>query len=200
MSTALRLLVGSGTGRELRLSDGRFVIGRDEACQLRPTSRHVSRRHCELLTTPQGLLVRDLDSRTGTWINGVRLPTQRYLRVEDGDQLQVGPLKFAFCLQAADGHSSAVAELSNNLAASADSSSLSVSADDDVLQWIQEGPTPTSAKQTTAADPTTTIISAAELLAMERPIPESSSLPAADIPVAVPSQLAAEALRNLIRT
>jgi len=55
----------------------------------------VSRRHIELSTGPSGLVVTDLDSANGTYLNGVRLLPNRPTRLEAGYVLQVGPYLFA---------------------------------------------------------------------------------------------------------
>ncbi|MEV4165241.1 FHA domain-containing protein [Nonomuraea dietziae] len=47
----------------------------------------VSVRHLSVLATPQGLLVTDLDSTNGTWMNGRKLTTAT---LRDGDVIRVG--------------------------------------------------------------------------------------------------------------
>src|SRR6266567_263123 len=65
-----------------------FTIGRDfdnSLCLANPT---ISRRHAELVLAGTDLLVRDLGSRNGTYLNGRRI--ENFERLQDGDMLQFG--------------------------------------------------------------------------------------------------------------
>lgn len=75
-----------------------FLIGRDPACQLRPSSLTVSGRHCLLGTRGGVAFVRDLDSTNGTLVNGK--PVLGPVALADHDELQVGPLRFAVRIEA----------------------------------------------------------------------------------------------------
>jgi pSer/pThr/pTyr-binding forkhead associated (FHA) protein len=59
------------------LPDGAFSIGRSVNNALRILEESVSRRHCELLVFGNELIVRDCGSRHGTFVDGVRVQTQR---------------------------------------------------------------------------------------------------------------------------
>lgn len=87
------LIVGSGKhqGKRLTLPDTEVVIGRDEDCHVRLATNDVSRRHCALRPTAQGLMVRDLESRNGTFVN--ELPIRGETLLKPGDTLRVGPLQ-----------------------------------------------------------------------------------------------------------
>ena len=74
---------GRNPGREVPLANGTFRIGRDRDCQLRPTSGAISPRHCEFAVSPEGVRVRDLMSRSGTFVNGSRI------RCDDCQQTQI---------------------------------------------------------------------------------------------------------------
>jgi pSer/pThr/pTyr-binding forkhead associated (FHA) protein len=52
----------------------------------------VSRRHCELLADESGVMVRDLGSLHGTYVNGERVDGQR--RLENGNVLGLGPIPY----------------------------------------------------------------------------------------------------------
>jgi pSer/pThr/pTyr-binding forkhead associated (FHA) protein len=93
-SMRARLLVvhGRPEGKSLAFPSGEYVFGRGTECHIRPNSDWVSRQHCMLRVTDDGLFVRDLGSRNGTLVNGVRVVAER--RLVRGDQLQVGPLVF----------------------------------------------------------------------------------------------------------
>jgi hypothetical protein len=63
------------------------VVGREGTCDVYVESNQVSRRHCLLQVTERGLLVKDLESTNGTFINGIPM-TDGY--INDGDRLSLG--------------------------------------------------------------------------------------------------------------
>ena len=71
----LRVIAGFDAGRRLPLSAGTHVIGRDLACDLVLKGRRVSRRHCQLDVHDgsRRLILTDLGSGNGTWLEGHRL-------------------------------------------------------------------------------------------------------------------------------
>ena len=70
----LRVVEGPDTGRVVSGASERVVIGTHASAELRLTDRAVSRFHCELAVQPDGTtVVRDLGSRNGTAIDGVRV-------------------------------------------------------------------------------------------------------------------------------
>ena len=70
------------------------VIGRGQDCNLRIASRAVSRRHCQIRLTDDEVLVTDLNSSTGTIVNGHRLDPDVEYAIEPDSELRVGPLMF----------------------------------------------------------------------------------------------------------
>jgi pSer/pThr/pTyr-binding forkhead associated (FHA) protein len=92
MKVILKVLVGKSTGKEIAIPAPRFLIGRSNDCHLRPKSDSISRNHCTILTRKDRVMVRDLNSRNGTFVNGERISDDAQIR--DGDQLQVGKLEF----------------------------------------------------------------------------------------------------------
>ena len=94
MHASLMVLVGKQKGREIPLPEALFVIGRDPLCHLRPHSSLVSRRHCAIARWGGRVLVRDLKSANGTFLNKKKLAQQ--VEVKEGDVLDVGDLSFSF--------------------------------------------------------------------------------------------------------
>lgn len=84
--------VGDRAGREARLTDGTLTIGAASSCDLVIEDEAVSRRHVELELVPEGVLVRDLGSRNGTFYLGQRVER---LIVAPGALLQVGATQLA---------------------------------------------------------------------------------------------------------
>ncbi len=70
---------------------GKTLFGRHADCDVRINSEGISRRHAEIVVTPDGLLVRDLDSSNGTFVNGERISEQI---VNIGDEIRFDALRF----------------------------------------------------------------------------------------------------------
>jgi pSer/pThr/pTyr-binding forkhead associated (FHA) protein len=88
----LIIKTGKHAGKVLKIPKGEVVIGRDEDCQIRLATDDVSRRHCLLKSTPEGLVVIDLGSRNATFINDMAVTGEALLK--PGDLLRVGPAVF----------------------------------------------------------------------------------------------------------
>jgi pSer/pThr/pTyr-binding forkhead associated (FHA) protein len=96
MKVKLLVVQGRPQGKALQFARGEFVFGRGVECHVRPNSEWVSRQHCLLRVTEEGVHLRDLNSCNGTLINGTRLRGE--CRLAHGDKLQVGPLVFQILL------------------------------------------------------------------------------------------------------
>ncbi|MEN9641754.1 MAG: hypothetical protein RIR77_943, partial [Planctomycetota bacterium] len=90
-----------GTAGQFEVHPNRpTVIGRADECQVKLPTPTIGRRHAALVwSTDPGtgdghVRLRDLDSRTGTMLNGTRLARSTEIRVESGDLIGVGPFQF----------------------------------------------------------------------------------------------------------
>jgi HD-GYP domain-containing protein (c-di-GMP phosphodiesterase class II) len=87
MHAPLELLI-AGTGRRYPLPDGaRLTIGRVKDCEVPIEDQAVSRRHCAIEARGADLVVTDLESANGTFVN------ERLVRsttVQAGDRIRVG--------------------------------------------------------------------------------------------------------------
>jgi pSer/pThr/pTyr-binding forkhead associated (FHA) protein len=92
MELTLKVTSGKHAGQKLRVPAPKFLIGRGDDCQLRPNSDLISRHHCVLFVGTAGAIVRDLNSRNGTFVNDERISGDRPLA--HGDRLSVGQLTF----------------------------------------------------------------------------------------------------------
>ena len=72
---------------KIRVKKVTNVVGREGTCDMYVESNQVSRRHCLLQVTERGLLVKDLESTNGTFVNGIPM-TDGY--INDGDRLGLG--------------------------------------------------------------------------------------------------------------
>lgn len=99
MKIRLRVQSGSHSGKEIEVGQEKFLIGRSDSCQLRPKSESVSRKHCIIAVQDGRVLVQDLKSRNGTFVNEKRLPPDKAKVLKDGDMLRVGKLSFGVVIE-----------------------------------------------------------------------------------------------------
>src|SRR3954464_14768980 len=91
MDFQLVIVRGRSASATIRLAGGATPVGRHDDCQLRIKSSQVSRKHCELFEKKGLLLIKDLGSANGTYVNGKRVQGQ--LVLEPGDELTIGGIK-----------------------------------------------------------------------------------------------------------
>ena len=93
-----RLLVVSGPlkGSAYALSGKEVHIGRESSNDLSIRDPALSRRHCVLVCEGSDYLIRDLKSRSGTFVNGVVVQENR---LQHRDQISVGDSVFLLLLQ-----------------------------------------------------------------------------------------------------
>ncbi|HXV62567.1 MAG TPA: FHA domain-containing protein [Vicinamibacteria bacterium] len=65
----------------------RVAIGRHQSNDLQFDSRNVSNYHAEIVSEPDGLVLRDLGSTNGTYVNENRI---RQVRLAHGDRIRIG--------------------------------------------------------------------------------------------------------------
>lgn len=84
------LIIQSGKlqGKRLVLPSKEMIVGRDEKCDLRIGSELVSRKHCTLKNSPEGIIVTDLGSQNGTHVNDIAIKGPTLLK--EGDVLRIG--------------------------------------------------------------------------------------------------------------
>src|SRR5690606_22490906 len=85
---AARLAVHDALGRRVVVIDKPlFTIGRGAGHDLQLAGSDVSRRHAEIVRGDDGDIIRDCDSRYGTYVNGLRITTHP---LSPGDQIVCG--------------------------------------------------------------------------------------------------------------
>jgi pSer/pThr/pTyr-binding forkhead associated (FHA) protein len=84
-------------GHFLQTEQFPFTVGRSRSAGGFLPLGFISRRHCRFRLCGNEVLVEDLGSTHGTYVNGVRVT--RPTPVRDGDALQLGPLALRVVLQ-----------------------------------------------------------------------------------------------------
>ncbi len=93
-----RLLAVSGPLKDstIPLAEGEITIGREATNGIAISDPSVSRKHCLLRGQDGRFLVRDLDSRNGTLVNGTGVEEQW---LQHGDEIAAGDSSFVFLLE-----------------------------------------------------------------------------------------------------
>jgi len=99
MKISLKVLSGNHEGKLIPIKEEKFFIGRGDDCHLRPKSESVSRRHCALVQKEGRLLLLDLKSRNGTFVNDKQLTHDKAKILKSGDQIRVGQLAFEIVIE-----------------------------------------------------------------------------------------------------
>lgn len=86
----LRGVSGVTFGRNFALV-GTMTIGRQSDCGIAIPAEEISRQHARLQVTSEGVMVEDLGSANGTWINDKRVHTGMLM---PGDELRLDTIRF----------------------------------------------------------------------------------------------------------
>ena len=86
-----RLLLGR---RRFALEGGENILGRHPDAQARIDQTLVSRRHARITIRADRMLLEDLGSHNGTFLNGRRL--DKAVELHDGDIISLGPVAMTF--------------------------------------------------------------------------------------------------------
>ena len=97
----LKVVGGKQHGSLVPLQTKKFLVGREQDCQLRPATESVSRHHCVFTLDDFSVRLRDLGSTNGTFVNGQRIQGQAIL--QPGDCILIGKLEFEIVIEGAVG-------------------------------------------------------------------------------------------------
>lgn len=133
MTYKLVVTSGKSAGRTIALKREKLLVGRADECDVRPLSEEVSRRHCAFRVEADSLVVEDLRSRNGTFVNGSRIDGRRQL--SDGDIVRIGTLELKVASRAAVAPSNHHAPVGTE--------------DDEVSRWLMADESPAGMYDTT---------------------------------------------------
>ncbi len=80
--------------REVALSEGENVLGRDPGAAFWIDSNSVSRHHARIVVSLQAATLEDLGSKNGTFVQGRRVASP--VRLANGDQIKMGEARLTF--------------------------------------------------------------------------------------------------------
>lgn len=165
------VMTGRHKGKTLALTKPCTVIGRDPGSDIRINSTEVSRRHCEIYLHEDHLLIKDLGSRNGSFLNGDAIFSE--IKMHAGDTLHVGPMIF-------------------ELAGKKQPAKKKSASEADVIDWLaDDGP---------ASDADTTIVTNKEALKMgleDAPlVPRAPAVSVKPVEPGTPAAEAADVIRE----
>ncbi len=90
----LILLGTEGEPQRWPIREGSLTLGRAKDCHISIADTRLSRRHTELRCEGRRVIITDLGSVNGTFVNGARIEQPQEL--QHGDRVHVGPLEFGY--------------------------------------------------------------------------------------------------------
>ncbi len=81
---AIRILSGPQAGQIIPLRPGKTILGRGPSCEVKINSQGISKEHASIFVSETKVIVSDMNSRNGTFVNGVRIQNQK---LTSGDKL-----------------------------------------------------------------------------------------------------------------
>ena len=69
------------------------IVGRDSSCDIQIKAKTVSREHCSIEADGEEMVLRDMGSSCGTFLDGEKI---EQVRIEDGMEIAVGPAVLKF--------------------------------------------------------------------------------------------------------
>ena len=91
MKVALVTFTRKGALKEFAIGDRSQVIGRSPETDIRIPVSDVSRSHCQISVSGKKVMVRDLGSSNGTFVNDQKVSDAV---LKPGDRIRVGPVQF----------------------------------------------------------------------------------------------------------
>jgi hypothetical protein len=88
---AIRILNGAQAGKIFPLKMGKNIIGRAPQCEVNFRAVGVSKEHAQIFITDDKIILSDLNSRNGTFVNGVKIQNQR---IGLGDKVSLNDMIF----------------------------------------------------------------------------------------------------------
>lgn len=90
---ALVMIYGLDLGKKFNLDKPSVIIGRSSKCDIQVDQESISRNHAKLVNNGKNVMVRDLGSTNGTYVNDQLIDE---VQLRDGDLIKVGRTIFKF--------------------------------------------------------------------------------------------------------
>lgn len=147
MKVVLRVIGGKNDGREIAIAVPRFIVGRGETAHLRPASDLVSREHTSIEIKNDQVVITDLNSRNGTFVNGEKIAAPHVARM--GDSVRIGRLQFEMVIDPVKAGAKNPKITNVVDAAARTATKKKESLEDSITDWLMEGGDDDDAPDTT---------------------------------------------------
>lgn len=91
--TCLVMIYGEQLGKRYRIGAEELIIGRSPDCGMQFYDSSISRRHCCLTTQDSKIILTDMESTNGTFVNNSSIKAHA---LKDGDKIAIGRSLFKF--------------------------------------------------------------------------------------------------------
>lgn len=98
MAYLIRKHVDGTVADRWELGEAELVVGRGDKAQARHADAEMSREHFKVAPSAQGHVLRDLQSRNGTFVNGERVTE---IELKSNDQIRAGETYFVYSTESA---------------------------------------------------------------------------------------------------
>ena len=92
-TTCLVVIYGTELGKKYNLDKQVIIIGRSSKCDIQVDQESVSRTHAKLIVSSKAVVLRDLGSTNGTYVNDEQVGEKQ---LQDGDLVKIGRTIFKF--------------------------------------------------------------------------------------------------------
>lgn len=86
----LKVLEGPEKGKSFFLADDRYTLGRDKENSICIVDLVASKYHCEIIRSGDHYYMKDLRSRNGTFLNGIRIAAKQLYDIPPGSEIKIG--------------------------------------------------------------------------------------------------------------
>lgn len=109
----LRYMKQDGTQMEFELGERPITLGRSPDADIVVLDEKASRLHCGIRLWDGDFYIKDLKSKNGTFVNGLRV---EMAKLNTGDQIRIGSFTMTFDSDAAKGQHTILREVAEELA------------------------------------------------------------------------------------
>lgn len=88
---AIRVLTGKSAGQVFPLKNGVNNLGRSPQCHIVLTAQGISKKHAQIMVTEDKVIISDLQSSNGTFVNGTRIQNHS---LKPGDKFTINDIIF----------------------------------------------------------------------------------------------------------
>jgi pSer/pThr/pTyr-binding forkhead associated (FHA) protein len=147
----VRLIVKTPHNRRvLTINRPVVLVGRGKGCKVRIPEPDVSRRHCRIVQMDGFVVIEDLQSFNGTYVNGEQLTGAKPVR--PGDAVEVGPFRFIVGYELSPEAKERLESFEADVELLPEDSGPDFLEDVAGLEWVEEGPFDMSPESDQVAD------------------------------------------------